>query len=137
MHARFGQQVLGFSDPHGLHVALVETPAGRPFTPWATSDVPVAQQIRGLRGAQIWERNATATKQFLTTVLGVEELATEGGWTRFGFRGSAGVVDVRDAPEARRGEVPPDPTTKKCPECLSEIPIGARRCAFCTSLIPM
>jgi len=25
------------------------------------------------------------------------------------------------------------PTTKKCPECLSEIPIGARRCAHCTS----
>jgi large conductance mechanosensitive channel len=32
-----------------------------------------------------------------------------------------------------RGEVPPDPTTKKCPECLSEVPIAARRCAFCTS----
>jgi large conductance mechanosensitive channel len=24
-----------------------------------------------------------------------------------------------------------DPTTKKCTECLSEIPIAARRCAFC------
>ena len=32
----------------------------------------------------------------------------------------------------RRGEVPPDPTTKKCPECLSEVPIAAHRCAFCT-----
>ena len=32
----------------------------------------------------------------------------------------------------RRGEAPPDPTTKKCPECLSEVPIRARRCAFCT-----
>jgi large conductance mechanosensitive channel len=30
-----------------------------------------------------------------------------------------------------RGEAPPDPTTKKCPECLSEIPIEARRCAHC------
>jgi large conductance mechanosensitive channel len=36
---------------------------------------------------------------------------------------------------AKRGEVPPDPTTKKCPECLSEIPIAARRCAFCTSVV--
>ena len=35
----------------------------------------------------------------------------------------------------RRGEVPPDPTTKKCPECMSEIAIGARRCAFCTSTV--
>ena len=26
---------------------------------------------------------------------------------------------------------PADPTTKKCPECLSEIPIDARRCAHC------
>ena len=33
----------------------------------------------------------------------------------------------------RRGETVPDPTTKKCPECLSEVPIAARRCAFCTS----
>lgn len=33
----------------------------------------------------------------------------------------------------RRGEAPPDPTTKQCPECLSTIPIQARRCAFCTS----
>jgi large conductance mechanosensitive channel len=35
----------------------------------------------------------------------------------------------------RRGEAPPDPTTKKCPECLSEVPIAARRCAFCTSTL--
>jgi large conductance mechanosensitive channel len=27
----------------------------------------------------------------------------------------------------------PDPTTRKCPQCLSEIPIDASRCAFCTS----
>lgn len=26
-----------------------------------------------------------------------------------------------------------DPTTKTCPECLSEIPHGARKCAFCGS----
>ncbi len=35
----------------------------------------------------------------------------------------------------RRGEVPPDPTTKKCAECLSDVPIAARRCAFCTSAL--
>lgn len=33
----------------------------------------------------------------------------------------------------RRGEAPPDPTVKKCPECLSDVPAAARRCAFCTS----
>jgi large conductance mechanosensitive channel len=35
----------------------------------------------------------------------------------------------------KRGEAPPDPTTKNCPECLSQVPIAARRCAFCTSSI--
>ena len=34
-----------------------------------------------------------------------------------------------------RGEAPPDPTTKKCPECLSDVAIAARRCAFCTSAL--
>jgi len=35
----------------------------------------------------------------------------------------------------RRGEAPPDPTSKKCPECLSDVPIAARRCAHCTSAL--
>jgi len=36
---------------------------------------------------------------------------------------------------SHRDDIPPDPTTKKCPECLSEIPIAAKRCAHCTSQI--
>jgi len=30
---------------------------------------------------------------------------------------------------------PAAPTTKKCPECLSDIPIEAKRCAHCTQLV--
>jgi large conductance mechanosensitive channel len=36
-----------------------------------------------------------------------------------------------------RKEPPADPTTKKCAECLSEIPKDARRCAFCSSPQPI
>lgn len=36
---------------------------------------------------------------------------------------------------ARSRKEPADPTTKKCPECLSEIAVGAKRCAFCTSQV--
>jgi glyoxalase family protein len=100
---RFGQRVLVFTDPHGLNVALVETPPGRPFAPWEGGPVPVARQIRGLFGAQLWERSAATTTEFLTTVLGFQRLGSENGWTRYGFPNAAGVVDVRDAPEARRG----------------------------------
>jgi large conductance mechanosensitive channel len=35
--------------------------------------------------------------------------------------------------ERSRKEPPPDPTLKKCPECISDIPVNARRCAFCTA----
>ncbi len=36
---------------------------------------------------------------------------------------------------AARNAAPVDPTSKKCPECLSEIPVAARRCAFCRSVL--
>jgi large conductance mechanosensitive channel len=31
---------------------------------------------------------------------------------------------------------PPPPVTKPCPECLSDIPIAATRCAHCTQPLP-
>jgi large conductance mechanosensitive channel len=34
--------------------------------------------------------------------------------------------------KVQREDKPTQPSTKKCPECLSEIPIDARRCAHCT-----
>lgn len=34
--------------------------------------------------------------------------------------------------KARNAPPPAAPTTKQCPECLSDIPIAARRCAHCT-----
>jgi len=35
--------------------------------------------------------------------------------------------------KTKKSSATADPTTKKCTECLSEIPIKATRCAFCTS----
>jgi len=32
-----------------------------------------------------------------------------------------------------RTEPPVEETTRECPECLSQIPAAARRCAFCTA----
>jgi len=43
------------------------------------------------------------------------------------------VVPINTLIARSRKEPPADPTTRKCPECRSEIPIDARRCAFCTS----
>jgi large conductance mechanosensitive channel len=34
-----------------------------------------------------------------------------------------------------RKEPPADPTTKKCSECMAEIPLGAKRCMHCTQVV--
>ena len=36
---------------------------------------------------------------------------------------------------ANKNKTPAEPTDRKCPECLSEIPKAAKRCAFCTTKI--
>jgi large conductance mechanosensitive channel len=38
--------------------------------------------------------------------------------------------------KAHHAAAPAAPTTKTCPECLSEIPLAARRCAHCGQLVP-
>ncbi len=38
-----------------------------------------------------------------------------------------------DRQAAKKGT--PPPTTRPCPECLSTIPLAARRCAFCTATV--
>jgi len=105
IETRFGDRVLALVDPHGLKLALVEpaSPHNRSFTPWEQSGVDADMQIRGLYGAQVWERAAQETVQFLTSILGFESLASERGWTRYGFRDAAGVIDVQETPDERRG----------------------------------
>ncbi len=100
---RFGSSVLPLVDPHGLKVTLVEAESPRRFEPWTGSPVLAQHQIRGLYGARIWERDAAATGDFLQRVLGFQTLGEESGWTRYGFRGVAGVLDVGEAPGERRG----------------------------------
>lgn len=100
---RFGDKVLPLADPHGLRLALVESSSGRPFAPWDGSPIPVDHQIRGLHGAQLWEKNEATTAAFLTDVLGFQRLGSENGWTRYGFADAAGIVDIREKPSALPG----------------------------------
>ena len=105
VEGRFGDRVLPLIDPHGLKVALVESAVAPPraFTPWDGSPVPAERQVRGLYGTRMWERDAQPTTTFLTEVLGFEHLGTENGYSRYGFADAAGIVDIRETPEGRRG----------------------------------
>jgi large conductance mechanosensitive channel len=46
------------------------------------------------------------------------------------------VVPVNRLLAHQRPAEPQPQTTRKCPECLSDIPIAARRCAYCTVQVP-
>jgi large conductance mechanosensitive channel len=43
------------------------------------------------------------------------------------------VKPVNHLTELFKSDAPADKPTKDCPECLSSIPLAARRCAFCTA----
>ena len=77
IETRFGERTLSLVDPHGLRLALVEprSTSGRRFTPWDHSTVPPEHQVRGLYGAQLWERDLAPTTGFLTAVLGFKKIA--------------------------------------------------------------
>ena len=116
---RFGLDVLPITDPHGLHVALVESEdslataepvqggggLGRPFAPWDGSPIPVEHQIRGLESARMVERDLVVTTSFLSKAMGFTHLGSENGWHRYGVgEGKSGAyVDLRETPADRRG----------------------------------
>jgi large conductance mechanosensitive channel len=45
------------------------------------------------------------------------------------------VVPVNALMARRKTEPPVGENVRSCPECLSEIPVAARRCAFCTAAV--
>jgi large conductance mechanosensitive channel len=45
------------------------------------------------------------------------------------------VKPVNSLMERFKADAPQETTTRECPECLSKIPKGARRCAFCTAVV--
>lgn len=44
-------------------------------------------------------------------------------------------MNILIAKSRSKKEIPADPTTKKCAECLSEVPAEAKRCAHCAQII--
>ncbi|HUZ18434.1 MAG TPA: ring-cleaving dioxygenase [Spirochaetia bacterium] len=105
---RFGERVLTFKDPHGLAIALVETTPQPIYLPWNESPVPEAEQIRGLYGVRLLESRFSGTTEFLTEVMGFEEVGSEDEWTRFAVAGggSGRVLDMKvttSQPDGRLG----------------------------------
>ncbi len=106
---RFGEPTLAFRDPHGLHVALSESPRllERDFTAWVKSPVPQEHQIRGIHSVRLLVAQAGPTTHVATAVLGMRAVGADGEWHRFeGSDPASGYLEVRAdarAPHATGG----------------------------------
>jgi predicted esterase/catechol 2,3-dioxygenase-like lactoylglutathione lyase family enzyme len=95
---RFTERVLAFRDPDGLALELVASAAAVAQLGAVEGPVPAEHAIRGLHSVTLWEEDAAATAAFLTGTLGFQQVAEEGGLTRYAVGGGPGaLVDVRPA----------------------------------------
>ncbi|WP_150283500.1 ring-cleaving dioxygenase [Rummeliibacillus sp. TYF-LIM-RU47] len=90
---RFGEEVLAFDDPHGLHLELVEREAGETNT-WTTGEITPQYAIKGFAGATLYSANPSETAMLVEEIMGLEVVGQEGDYIR--FRSSADIGNVID-----------------------------------------
>ena len=95
---RFGESVLPFVDPDGMHAALIGVPGAEVEPAWKSRDIPLEHAIRGFQGVTLMLDNGAPTAALLTDVLRFSEIGREGAVRRFQANaGRGGVVEIREA----------------------------------------
>ncbi|MCM3764912.1 ring-cleaving dioxygenase [Neobacillus niacini] len=98
---RFGEVFLGFDDPHGLHLEIVEREEGE-INPWTFGDVTPEVAIKGFGGATLLSAQPEKTAELLEKVMGLELVGKEGDFARFRSSGDIGnVIDLKLTPIGR------------------------------------
>jgi catechol 2,3-dioxygenase-like lactoylglutathione lyase family enzyme len=102
---RFGDRLLGFSDPDGMHLEIVGLSILSGI-PWKSASVPAAHAIHGFHSVTISEEGYENTAKLLTEVMGFRPIGTE--QNRFRYRaetgdGFASMIDLICVPDARHG----------------------------------
>jgi glyoxalase family protein len=106
LEKRFGESVLGFSDPDGMRFALVGVPGAEAESAWAHGDIPAEQAIRGFHGVTLLVADAAPTARVLTEVLGFRQAARDGALTRYHADATlGGHVDLREVGDFPRGKL--------------------------------
>jgi glyoxalase family protein len=105
VHARFGDEVISFSDPDHLRVELVANPDEREF--WTDGPVPAEHCIRGVHSVTLAEEESGRTAAVLAANMGFRRANESGGRIRFiaGRGGAGAIVDVESLPGLAPGRV--------------------------------
>ncbi len=103
---RFDEEVLAFQDPDGLWLELVESAVDR-REGRADAEIPEACQIRGLHSVTLSVRDAEATAELLTRILGFKETRQSDNRSRYetGVRGPGRFVDILLEPAVPLGRI--------------------------------
>ncbi len=98
---RFGEQVIQFDDPHGLHLELVAREEGA-LNSWSFGEVTKDVAIKGFGGAVLYSSRPEETAKTLADTLGLEVVGTEGDYTRFRATADIGnIIDLKMVAGAR------------------------------------
>ena len=105
VRARFGDEVISFSDPDRMRVELVANDDRR--EPWTGGPVPAEHAIRGLHGVTLAEEEGERTAALLTGSIGFHKTSESGVRTRFetGRGGPGTIVDLETLPDLPPGRI--------------------------------
>ena len=103
----FGEDALRFSDPSGLTIRLVGSPADD-RAPWLKPDIDHSSAIRGIHSVSLLVREPQATIDFTRSLLGTVVVSETADATRLAVGGDAPgrlleIVRAGEAPEAVNG----------------------------------
>ncbi len=104
---RFGEEVICFSDPNGLHLELVAHARAVQHSPWRDGPVPPEHAVGGFNSLTLWEEGHERTAALLTGSLGFRLVAADGSRFRYevGAGGPGARVDLIVLPSAQPGLV--------------------------------
>lgn len=103
---RFGDPVLRFSDPDGMHLELIGSEASATIHAPRTANVPSEHSIRGFFGVTLCEASFEGTASVLTK-MGFSQQAEEGNRYRFSAPGAAlgSHIDILVQPQPMYGRM--------------------------------
>ena len=103
--ARFGEQVLSFTDPDALPLEIVAHGVAETGAGWDGGDVPAEHAIRRIHSVTLSVADSGPTADLLTQTLGFRRIGEENGRQRFeaGEGGAGTRVDVLHQPGAPQG----------------------------------
>jgi glyoxalase family protein len=134
MEKRFGQNVLLFKDPDGMHLELVEVDSPPKVQHWTEGPIPEPYALRGFHSVTLWLDEVEPTADLLTRQMGYQAAGTEANRHRFigDVKSRGHIVDILHRPGGMQAgfgagsihhiafRVPDDPSQLKYQAALSD-----------------